>query len=415
MFRTDFPINAVRQTFPALQQTHNDKPVVFLDGPGGSQIPDVVLQSMLAYLSHYNANLGGAFFSSQITTNTMNEARYYGASLINAEQPENIVFGANMTSLTFHMSRTIARRWQSGDEIIVTNLDHYANVSSWQQAAQDKGVLVHQIDVCLPECDLDYEHLASVVNEKTKLIAVTMASNTTGTIVDIKRVVALAKSVGAMVYVDAVHYAPHYLIDVQDLGCDFLVCSAYKFFGPHIGLMYIAPKWLKALNPYKVEPATDIGPGRYETGTQSFEALAGLIACVEHLGSLGDKKQPLRQRLERSYEQYQRYEHQLTEYFLEKLQRFPQVRLYGHSNLQSGRTPTFALKVSGKNALEIAQTLATNNICVWSGHFYAKGLVEQLRCENEGGLLRVGLMHYNTVDEIDAFFEHFEQCLNSAS
>lgn len=413
MFNSDFPIRRIREAFPALHNHWGGNPVVFLDGPGGSQVPDAVLSAMHSYLSQYNANLGGAFYSSKVTTDLIALARSHASDFVHAEQPDNIVFGANMTSLTFQMSRTIARDWQQDDEVIVTKLDHYANVSSWQQVAQDKGVLVHQINVASPECDIDYEQLANKVNKKTKLIAVTMASNTTGTIVDIKRVVALAKSVGAMVYVDAVHYAPHYLIDVQDLGCDFLVCSAYKFFGPHIGLMYVAPKWLNTLSPYKVEPATNVGPGRYETGTQNFEALAGLVACIEHLAALGSEQQPLRQRLEYSFQQYQHYEHQLSEYFLAQLQSFPQVKLYGHSSLQAARTPTFALKVEGKDSLAIAQKLASHNVCVWSGHFYAKGLLEQLQCEHLGGLLRVGLMHYNTVEDIDAFFDYFRQCLGA--
>ncbi|WP_089139812.1 cysteine desulfurase-like protein [Vibrio rumoiensis] len=402
-----FDVDALRQDFPALQQQHQGKPVIFFDGPGGSQVAYRTIQAMQDYLGRYNSNLGGAFFSSHLTTDLMNKARYYAANLLNAELPENIVFGANMSSLTFSFSRTLAKDWQAGDEIIVTRLDHYANVSSWQQAAKDKGCLVHQIDVNPNTCDLDYSQLEALISEKTRLIALTYASNTTGTIVDVKRVVDKAYEVGAQVFVDAVHYAPHHLIDVQSLRCDFLVCSAYKFFGPHIGMMYVHPQWLHRLEPYKVEPATNIGPGRYETGTQNFEALSGMVACIEHLAALGDPEASLRLRLKQSFEYYSDYEQQLSLQFLQQLTQFPEVTCYGHTNLNAiaKRTPTFALKMKGIDSGELAKYLAEQNICVWSGHFYAVGLLEQLQCEEHGGFLRVGLMHYNTQQEIETFFK----------
>lgn len=403
-------IEALRKDFPALQQQHQGKPVIFMDGPGGAQVANATLQAMQDYLGRYNSNLGGAFFSSQITTDLISKARYYAATLINADHPENMVFGANMTSLTFALSRTIAKEWQAGDEVVVTKLDHYANVSSWQQAAQDKGCILHQIDVDPETCDLNYQQLESVINEKTKLVAITYASNTTGTIVDVKRVTELAHKVGTKVFVDAVHYAPHHLIDAQELRCDFLVCSAYKFFGPHIGMMYIHPEWLHRLEPYKVEPATNIGPGRYETGTQSFEALSGMVACIEHLAALGDAELSLREKLAQSFDAYSAHEQQLSEGFLRHLDKMPEVTCYGHTNLDriSQRTPTFALKIKGVDSGELAKFLAKKNICVWSGHFYAIGLLEQLGCSEGGGLLRVGLMHYNTEEEVEVFFDELK-------
>lgn len=404
-----FNVEALRQDFPALQQLHKGQPVIFFDGPGGSQVSNNTLHAMQHYLGRYNSNLGGAFFSSQFTTHLIGQARDYAASLLNAEHSENIIFGANMTSLTFSLSRTIAQGWQAGDEIIVTRLDHYANVSSWQQAAKDKGCIVHQVDVEPDTCDLNYEQFDNLLTEKTKLVALTFASNTTGTIVDVKRVIDMAHKVGAKVFVDAVHYAPHHLIDVQSLGCDFLVCSAYKFFGPHVGFLYIHPEWLHKLDPYKVEPATNIGPGRYETGTQNFEALFGMIACIEHLAALGDSTSSLRERLEQSFEQYTAYEHRLSEVFLQHLEALPDVTCYGHTNFNhiSLRTPTFALKIKGVNSNDMAKYLAECNICVWNGHFYAVGLLDQLNCLEDGGLLRIGLMHYNTEEEITTFFSHF--------
>ena len=404
-----FTPNLARAQFSALSQTHNDLPVIFLDGPGGSQVPKSVLESMQAYLGFFNSNLGGHYFSSQQTTGLMKQAREHAQALVNAESSDNIVFGANMTSLTFSLSRAISRDWQSGDEVLVTSLDHYSNVSSWQQAAEDKGAVVHQIRVNEEDCSLDVEHLISLLNNKTKLVALTFASNTTGSIVDVKRVVEAAHAVGAMVYVDAVHYAPHHLVDVQELGCDFLACSAYKFFGPHVGIAYIAPKWLQALKPYKVEPATDLGPGRFETGTQSFEGLSGLVAAVKYLSQWGKSSGTLRERLIESYRQFNQHESKISERFLARLSELEGVKLYGRLESDSElRTPTFALTFDNHSPEYVAKALGQRNICVWNGHFYALGLVRQLGLDTNGGVVRVGFMHYNTLEEVDVFFDELK-------
>ncbi len=401
-----FNLDKVRGQFSALSQLHNDKPVIFFDGPGGSQVPARVTAHMSHYLGHYNSNLGGHYFSSQITTDLMQRAREYAQALLNAECSGNIVFGANMTSLTFQLSRAISRDWQIGDEVVVTALDHYSNVSSWQQAAEDKGAIVHQARVNEDDCTLDVDHLISLLNNNTKLVAVTYASNTTGSIVDVKRIVEAAHKVGAMVYVDAVHYAPHHLIDVQDLGCDFLACSAYKFFGPHVGIAYVSQDWLHSLKPYKVEPATNIGPGRFETGTQSFEGLAGVISAIDYLAQLGNPNDSLRKRLIESFKLYNQYEQQLSEYFLQKLDQLEGVTLYGLNTAESYfRTPTFAIRFDNYPPEFVAKTLGEHNICVWNGHFYALGLVRQLGLEHNGGVVRIGFMHYNTKAEIDKLFE----------
>lgn len=402
-----FNLNSVREQFSALSQQYNGKPVIFLDGPGGSQVPQSVLDSMTSYLGFYNSNLGGHFFSSQHTTNLMTQARESVQALVNAETPDNMVFGANMTSLTFQLSRAISRDWKAGDEIIVTALDHYSNVSSWQQAAEDKGVVVHQVKVDESNCSLDMDHFASLLSEKTKLVAVTFASNTTGSIVDVKTVIEQAHSVGAKVYVDAVHYAPHHLIDVQDLGCDFLACSAYKFFGPHVGIAYIAPQWLQTIQPYKVEPATNLGAGRFETGTQSFEGLAGVIQAVEYLSQWGEQGSSLRKRLEQSFSQYNQQEQALSEYFLKRLSTLgDKVALHGRDEADSNlRTPTFALTFKDHHPEFVAKSLGEHNICVWNGHFYALGLIRQLGLEESGGVVRIGFMHYNTIEEVDQLFE----------
>lgn len=408
----NFTPNLVRAQFSALQQTHNDFPVIFLDGPGGSQVPQSVLEAMNAYLGFYNSNLGGHYFSSQRTTELMANAREHAAALVNAESGDNIVFGANMTSLTFQLSRAISRSWQPDDEIIVTALDHYSNVSSWQQAAEDKGAIVHQARVDEHDCTLDMEHLLSLLNQNTKLIALTYASNTTGSIVDVKRVVEEAHKVGAMVYVDAVHYAPHHLADVQALGCDFLACSAYKFFGPHVGIAYVAPKWLQTLQPYKVEPATNIGPARFETGTQSFEGLAGVIAAVKYLAQWGYDGDTLRTRLEDSFKQFNQHECALSERFLARLTELKGVKLWGRTDADSRlRTPTFALTFDNISPQDVASKLGERNVCVWNGHFYAMGLVRQLDLEQSGGVVRIGFMHYNTLQEVDLLFDELKAIL----
>ncbi|HDM8199616.1 TPA: cysteine desulfurase-like protein [Vibrio harveyi] len=410
----NFNLNQIREQFPALAQYHNDRPVTFFDGPGGSQVPQSVLDSMVSYLGHFNSNLGGHYFSSQATVDVMQSARESAQALLNAPSSGNIVFGANMTSLTFQLSRAISRDWKEGDEIIVSALDHYSNVSSWQQAAEDKGVIVHQVRINEHDCTLDLEHLQSLLSEKTRLVAVTYASNTTGSIVDIHQVVELAHRIGAQVYVDAVHYAPHHLVDVQAIGCDFLACSAYKFFGPHVGIAYIADQWLHSIKPYKVEPATNIGPGRFETGTQSFEGLAGVTAAIEYLAQFGDEGASLRQRLEQSYALYNQHEQQLSAHFLQRLGALDGVNLFGINNESSQlRTPTFALTFDKYAPEFIAKTLGEHNICVWNGHFYALGLVRQLGLEESGGVVRIGCMHYNTTAEIDMLFDVLESILDA--
>ncbi|WP_425665864.1 cysteine desulfurase-like protein [Vibrio tubiashii] len=408
-----FTPNLARAQFSALGQTHNDLPVIFLDGPGGSQVPKSVLEAMQAYLGFFNSNLGGHYFSSQQTTDLMKQAREYAQALVNAESSSNIVFGANMTSLTFQLSRAISRDWQAGDEVIVTALDHYSNVSSWQQAAEDKGAVVHQARVDESDCGLDIDHLLSLINDKTALVALTYASNTTGSIVDVQRVVEAAHKVGAKVYVDAVHYAPHHLVDVQKLGCDFLACSAYKFFGPHVGIAYIAPKWLQTLKPYKVEPATNEGPGRFETGTQSFEGLAGVIAAVKYLSQWGKSNASLRERLVDSFKQFNQHESAISERFLSRLSELEGVKLFGKLQANSElRTPTFALTFEKHSPEFIAKKLGERNICVWNGHFYALGLVRQLDLEASGGVVRIGFMHYNTLEEVDILFDELKIILD---
>ncbi|WP_394192940.1 cysteine desulfurase-like protein [Pseudoalteromonas atlantica] len=408
-------LTKLRRQFPALMQQVAGKSPIFLDGPGGSQVPQSVLSAMSAYLGYYNSNLGGAFFSSDKTVELMANARQAAADLLNAPSRDQIVFGANMTSLTFSFSRAISREWQAGDEIIVTNADHFSNVSSWQQAAQDKGVKVSAARINEADCSLDLAHFASLLNTNTKLVAVTYASNTTGSINDIQRIVAMAHEVGALVYVDAVHYAPHELVDVQALDCDFLACSAYKFFGPHLGMVYGKREHLEGFTPYKVEPAKDIIPGRWETGTQSFEALAGLIAAVDYIADISelDDSYSRREKLTVAIAKTKQHEMALSEHFLTRLVNYPKIKLYGIDDLErlSERTPTFALTFAGLEPRQVSEFLGKQHICVWDGNFYAQGLCEQLGVLDKGGVVRIGCMHYNTIEELDQLFDLFDELL----
>ena len=408
-------ITQLREQFPALMQNVDGKSPIFLDGPGGSQVPTSVLTAMTAYLGHYNSNLGGAFFSSDKTVELMANARQAAADLLNAPSSQQIVFGPNMTSLTFSFSRAISRDWQAGDEIIVTNADHFSNVSSWQQAAEDKGVKVNTALINEADCSLDMAHLESLLSNKTKLVAVTYASNTTGSINDIKRIVELAHAVGALVYVDAVHYAPHELVDVQALDCDFLACSAYKFFGPHLGIVYGKREHLEGFTPYKVEPAKDVAPGRWETGTQSFEALAGLIAAVDYIAAISelDDSHSRRDKLAAAFAITKQHEMALSKHFLTRLADYPRIKLFGIDALDrlSERTPTFALTFADIEPRIVSEFLGKQHICVWDGNFYAQGLCKQLGVLETGGVVRIGCMHYNTIEELDKVFDLFDQLL----
>lgn len=408
-------IAQLREQFPALMQSVDGKSPIFLDGPGGSQVPQSVLNAMSAYLGHYNSNLGGAFFSSDKTVELMANARQAAADLLNAPSAQNIVFGPNMTSLTFSFSRAISRDWQAGDEIIVTNADHFSNVSSWQQAAEDKGVKVNTTLINEADCSLDMTQFESLLNSKTKLVAVTYASNTTGSINDIERIIELAHAVGALVYVDAVHYAPHELIDVQALDCDFLACSAYKFFGPHLGMVYGKKEHLEGFTPYKVEPAKDVAPGRWETGTQSFEAMAGFIAAVDYIAAISelDDGHTRRENLTAAFAKTKQHEMALSEHFLTRLVNYPRIKLYGIDDFDrlNERTPTFALTFEGLEPRAVSEFLGKQHICVWDGHFYAQGLCKQLNVLDTGGVVRIGCMHYNTVEELDKLFDMFDELL----
>ena len=396
--------HALRTQFPALRRTVNGGPAVFLDGPGGTQSPARVIDALADYLRHGSSNLGGPFLTSHEADAAADNARRAMMDMLNARRPEEIVFGQNMTSLTFSVSRAIAQTWQPGDEIVVTRLDHDANISPWLRAAEDRGVSVRWLDFHPADCTLALEQLPALLGKRTRLVAVNYASNAVGSISDVGRVAALAHQVGAWVYVDAVHYAPHDLIDVQALDCDFLACSVYKFFGPHTGVLYGKYELLDGLNAYKVRPASDEPPGKWETGTQSFESLCGVTAAVDYLAQVGGGQGTRRERLAQAMGAIKTYEMGVSEYFLREVRRIPGLRVYGITDVESlaHRTPTFAVSLEGRAPQDVATWLGERGFFVWHGHYYAIAVMERLGTLESGGLVRIGFVHYNTVEEIDA-------------
>ena len=364
-----------RQMFPALQQEVNGRLAVYLDGPGGSQVPQAVIDAMSDYLINGLSNKGGHFHSSRRTDEIVYAARQAMMDFYNARRPEEIVFGQNMTSLTFSFSRALSRTWKAGDEIVVTRIDHDANISPWLLAAEDRGVTVHWLDIRPENCTLALETLPNLLNEKTRLVAVNYASNAVGSISDVKQAVSMAQAVGALTYVDAVHYAPHGIIDVQDLDCDFLATSAYKYFGPHTGILYGKYEYLDRLAAYKVRPASDKPAGKWETGTQSFESLAGVTAAVDYLAGLTEDVGSRRERLVQAMAAIKAYEMELSAYFLQEATKVPGLKVYGITDIEllEHRTPTFAVSLAGHTAESVARHLGDQGIYVWDGHYYAFG------------------------------------------
>lgn len=404
---TDLDLGWIRSQFPALAQEMNGHPVVFLDGPGGTQVPSRVIDAIAHYFVTSNSNLHGAFATSQRTDALLKEARQAAADFLGCDGDE-VVFGANMTTLTFAMSRAIARELQPGDEIIVTALDHDANVAPWL-ALEERGVMVRTVDIHSEDCTLNMADLEHQITSRTKIVAIGYASNAVGTINNVAQVVRLAHAVGALVFVDAVHYAPHGLVNVRSLDCDFLVCSAYKFFGSHVGILYSKREHLERLRPYKPRPAPDDVPCRWETGTLNFEGLAGMIAAIDYLTDLGCHLSPTvanrRNALMTAMVMIQEYERTLSEYLIPHLLEIPGVQVYGITNPAqfTWRTPTVGLRIAGYSPLELARAFGDRGIFTWNGNFYALNLIRRLGLEPNGGLLRIGCTHYNTLEELQRF------------
>ena len=374
-------IGAVRTRFSALAT-----PFALFDGPGGTQVPDTVVEAIASYLRESNANLGGAFAASRRSDAIVTQARLAAAEFLHAT-PDEIVFGQNMTTLNFALSRTLGRELARGDEILVTKLDHDANVAPWLELAHDRDLTVRFVEIG-DDCTLDMDDFERQLTERTRVVAFPLASNAVGTIVDAARVAELAHAAGALAWCDAVHYAPHAPIDVNALGVDVLVCSPYKFFGPHLGLAFARADHLERWRPYKVRPAADEPLGhRHETGTLAHELLAGLVAAVEYVESVG-------------FDAIRTYEHDLGERFLAGLP--PRCTLYGLPTME-GRVPTFAFTLDGLSPPEAAERLADRDIAVWSGNYYAVEVMRRLGLAD--GAVRVGIVHYNTADEVDLLLE----------
>ena len=399
-------LQAIRPQFPALGLRVDGDPVVYLDNPAGTQVPQRVIDRTAEYWRSMNANHGGAFITSQRSDAMVDRARNAAAAFLNASSPDEVIFGANMTTLTFAVSRAMAREFQPGDEIVVTRLEHDGNVSPWL-ALEEGGLRVGFVDIQVPECILDLADLERQVNARTRVVAITHASNAVGTIPDLKAVSRIAHGVGAWLWVDAVHYAPHGLIDVQAIDCDFLVCSSYKFYGPHLGLLYGKRELLRRLRPYKVRPATEELPGRWETGTQNHECLAGLYGAFEYLADLGGSQAPERRAFERAAARIQAHERGLAARLIDGLLQLPGVKIYGitDGDLLDQRAPTVSLTWEPHRPEALSRWLARHQIFTWYGDHYATVLIERLGLADRGGTLRIGIAHYNAASEIDLLLE----------
>jgi cysteine desulfurase family protein (TIGR01976 family) len=394
---TMMSIEEMRRCFPALARTHNGYPVAYFDGPGGTQVPRTVVEAINDYLYHHNANTHWAYPTSEETDAIIDSARSVLSDFLNASSTE-IVFGANMTTLTFHLARALGRDYERDDEILVTELDHHANIAPWRALEKERGVKVRMVKMIPETGELDWDDFSRQLNGRTKLVAIGAASNALGTINDVRRAGEMAHSLGAQIFVDAVHYAPHESIDVRDWNCDFLACSAYKFYGPHIGLLYGRHDLLDSLDFPKLFPAPDSAPERAETGTQNHEGIAGAAAAVDFLASLAPGP-TRRESLRAALEQLHRRSNALITQLWNGLREIERVRLFGPAP-GTARTPTIAFTVNGVASIEVAEKLAERGVFLSHGDFYALTVVERLG-QAPHGLVRAGCACYTTPEEVD--------------
>lgn len=405
-------IASVRSRFPGLQREVGGRPVLFLDGPAGSQVPQSVADAVRDWMLHHNANHGGTFATSVETDAMVAQARAACGVLVGGAADE-VVFGPNMTTLTFQLSRALARTWGPGDEVVVTASDHDANVTPWVLAARDAGATVRTVPLAPHEAALDLDALAAMLSSRTRLVAVGACSNLSGTVHDVARVCAMARSVGALSFVDAVHWAPHFRTDVARVGCDFLACSAYKFFGPHVGILWGRRELLEQFTPYKVRPADDHGPERWQQGTANFACIAGTLAAVEYLASLGSTGS-MGARLDTAFAAVAAHELDLARTMLAGLARVPGLRVVGIADpaRAHARAATFSFTHPSVPPAVLAQRLAAAGVFCWSGNSYALNLSQALGLEPHG-VLRVGLLHYHSRADVEAFLGRLDEVLRA--
>lgn len=405
----------LRAQFPALARREGGQPAAYLDGPAGTQVPQGVIDAMSHYLSHCSANHGGLFPSGRESDALLDEVHRGLADFVGADDPDEIAFGQNMTSLTFAFSRALARTWKPGDEIVVTLLDHDANVTPWALAARDAGIKVQYVRFKPEDCTLDLAEFRSKINDRTRLVAVGCASNATGGINPVRQIADWAHEAGSLVFADAVHFAPHGLVDVKGLGVDFLACSAYKFFGPHIGILWGKRQYMETLEAYKLRPANDALPSKWMTGTQSHESMAGALAAVDYLAGIGrnlagDQSLARRQALGKAYDAIVPYERSLIAKLLKGLAEIPEIKVFGITDPSrlNERVATVSFTHARFTSAQLAEHLGSRGIFAWHGNYYALNLSEQLGHEPHG-MLRVGLVHYNTGEEVERLLQELRK------
>jgi cysteine desulfurase family protein (TIGR01976 family) len=389
---------AIRKQFPSLQRVHNGMPMVYLDGPAGTQVPQQVIDSISHYYKNNNANSHGTFVTTQETDRVIQHTRLCMAAMLGAPNEHCISIGQNMTTLNFALARAIARLLKPGDEVLITQLDHEANRGPWL-TLRDVGVIVREVHL-LPTGVLDYDDFANKINERTRLVCMGMSANSIGTVNNFKLIRELTYKVNAWLLLDAVHYAPHFSIDVQDIGCDFLLCSAYKFYGPHVGILYSKPGLLDRLPTDRLRTAGQTAPESIETGTLNHAAIAGVAAAVEFIASLGEGS-TLRDQLVSAYQKISAHEFALATRLYDGLNKLPGIKVIGQDFSSKQRTPTLSFTREGKTPTQVCQHLATKNICAWDGHFYAIHAIEVLGLLERGGVTRLGISIYNTREEVD--------------
>jgi len=401
---------AIRSQFPSLQRNHNNQPVVFLDGPAGTQVPQSVIDSITHYYKNSNANSHGTFITTNETDQVIHHMRTCMAALLGAESENSISIGQNMTTLNFALARAMSRVLKPGDEVLITQLDHEANRGPWL-TLRDFGVTVREVRL-QPNGVLDYDDFTNKVNENTRLVCMGMSANSIGTVNNFKFARELTYKYNAWLLLDAVHYAPHFSIDVQDIGCDFLLCSAYKFYGPHVGILYTKPGLLDRLPTDRLRTAGQTAPECIETGTLNHAAIAGVSAAVEFIASLG-KGNSLREKLVDAYANISAHEYTLANKLYQGLSEIDGVTVIGQDFSSTKRTPTLSFTMNGKTPTQVCNELANKNICAWDGHFYAIHAIEVLGLLEKGGVTRMGISIYNTVDEINFTIAEVERIARS--